>query len=41
MPMEYIVPSLRIDAITKMSHVGVVKEIFLQLVQMEEERFVT
>ena len=40
MPMEYIVPRLRIVAITEMNDVGVVKEILLQLAQLEEDRFV-
>ena len=40
MPMEYIVPSLRIVVIIKMTNVGVVEEILLQLVHLEEYRFV-
>ena len=40
MPMEYIVPSLRIVAITKMIDDNVVKEILLQIVHLEEEIFV-
>ena len=41
MPMEYIVPSLRIIVITEMTGVDVVEERLLQPVQMEEECFVT
>ena len=40
MPMEYIVPSLRITMITKMTDVDAVEEIISQLVQLEEELFV-
>ena len=40
MPMVYIVPSLSIVAIMKMSDVGVVEEILWQLKQLEEDRFV-
>ena len=39
MLMEYIVPSLNIVAITEMIDVSAVKEILLQLLQLEEERF--
>ena len=38
--MEYIVLSLRIVVLTKMTDVDVVEEILSQLIQMEEERFV-
>ena len=40
MPMEYIVPSLRVVAITKMTDVDVLEDILLQLIHLEEERFV-
>ena len=40
MPLEYIVPSLRIAAINEMTNVGVVEEILSQLIQVEEYRFV-
>ena len=40
MPMEYIVPNLRIVAITAINNVGVVNKILSQLLQLEEERFV-
>ena len=40
-PMEYIVLSLRIVALTEMTDVDVVEGILSQLIQMEEERFVT
>ena len=38
--MEYIVPSLRIIALTKMTDTDAVEERLAQLVQMEEERFI-
>ena len=40
MPMEYIVPSLRVVALTKMIDVDAVEEILLQLIHLEEERFI-
>ena len=40
MPMEYIVPSLRVVAIMEMENVDVVEERFLQLIHLEKERFV-
>ena len=40
MPMEYIVPILRIAAIKEMTDVNVVEEILSQLLQLEEECFV-
>ena len=40
MPMEYIVPSLRVVAIIEMTDVDVVEEILLQLIHLEEERFI-
>ena len=40
MPMEYIVLILSIVVITEMTYVDAVKEILLQLVQLEEEHFV-
>ena len=39
-PMEYIVPNLRIVAIIEMIDVGAVEERLLQLIQLEEEHFV-
>ena len=41
MSMEYIVPSLRIAPITEMIDVGALEERLTQLIQLEEERFVT
>ena len=38
--MEYIVPSLRIVALTKMTDTGAIEERLVQLVQMEEDRFI-
>ena len=38
--MEYIVPSLRIAAITKMTDIGTIEERLAQFVQMEEDRFI-
>ena len=38
--MEYIVPSLRIAAITEMTDTGTIEERLAQLVQMEEDRFI-
>ena len=40
MPMKYIVPSLRVATITKMIDVDDVEEILLQLIHLEEERFI-
>ena len=41
MLIEYVLSSLRIVAITEMKDVGVVEERSLQLVQLEEDYFVT
>ena len=41
MPMKYIVPSMRIVMTIEMTDFGVVEEILLQLVQLEEDAFVT
>ena len=38
--MEYIVPSLRVIALTEMIDVDVVEEILLQLIHLEEECFI-
>ena len=38
--MEYIVPSLRVVSITKLKDVDVVEERLLQLIHLEEERFI-
>ena len=40
MPMEYIVPSLRIASLMEMTEGNVVQHRLSQLVQMEEEHFV-
>jgi hypothetical protein len=39
-PMEYLVPSLRIVAFTDMDDTSVVRERLSQLVELEEDRFV-
>ena len=39
MLMEYIVPILRITVITEMINVCAIEEILLQLLQLEEDRF--
>jgi hypothetical protein len=39
-PMEYLVPSLRIAAFTDMDDTGIVQERLVQLVELEEERFI-
>ena len=39
--MEYIVPSLRIATITEITDTGAVEERLAQLIQMEEEQFIT
>ena len=41
MPIEYIVPSLKIVAITDIPNVGAVEERLHQLVQMEEDQFIS
>ena len=40
MPMKYIVPSLRVATITKMIDVDDVEDRLVQLIHLEEERFV-
>ena len=40
MLMEYIVPNLRIVAITEMIDVGAIEERLSQLLQLEEDSFV-
>ena len=40
MPMEYIVPSLRIVVIIEMIDVDSIEDRLLQLIQLEEELFV-
>jgi transposase InsO family protein len=40
-PMEYLVPSLRIVAFTNMEDTGVVRERLAKLVELKEDRFVT
>jgi hypothetical protein len=39
-PMEYLVPSLRIVSFTGMDDTGVVQERLAQLVELEEDRFI-
>ena len=39
-PMEYLVPSLRIIAFTHMDDIGIVQERLMQLVELEEDRFI-
>ena len=39
MPMEYIVPILRVGAVTEMIDVDVVEDILLQPVNLEEQCF--
>jgi hypothetical protein len=41
MPMEFILPSLHIATITELSDTGTIEERLAQLVQLEEDRFVT
>ena len=40
MPMEYIVPSLRVATLTDMADEDTVNEILLHLVGLEEDRFI-
>ena len=40
MPMEYIVPSLKVSTITEITDVDVVEERLLQLIHLEEELFI-
>ena len=40
MPMEYIVPSLRIAAFTNMAEPDIMEEHLAQLVALEEDRFI-
>jgi hypothetical protein len=39
-PMEYLVPSLRIATFTNMDDIDVVKESLTQLIELEEDRFI-
>jgi hypothetical protein len=39
-PMEYLVPSLRIATFTDMDDTGAVHERLAQLVELEEDRFI-
>jgi hypothetical protein len=39
-PMEYLVPILRIVAFTDMDDTGAVRERFAQLVELKEDRFI-
>ena len=40
MPMEYIVPSLRVAVLMEMIDVDAIEERLLQLIHLEEERFI-
>jgi len=40
MPMEYIVPSLRMVELTELIDSGVVKERLSQLLELEEDHFI-
>ena len=40
-PMEYLVPILRIVAFTDVDDTGIVQERLVQLVKLEEDRFIT
>ena len=40
MPIEYIVPSLRLAAVTGMDDAEALKECVAQLVHLEEDRFI-
>jgi hypothetical protein len=39
-PMEHLVPSLRISTFTDMDDIDVVQERLVQLVKLEEDRFI-
>jgi hypothetical protein len=39
-PMEYLVPSLRIASFIDMDDTGAVQERLVQLVELEEDRFI-
>ena len=41
MPMEYIIPSLRISQITEMADTDMMNERLAQLLALEENRFIT
>jgi hypothetical protein len=41
MPMEFILPSLHIATITELSDTSAIEERLAQLVQLEEDQFVT
>ena len=41
MPMEYILPSLRIAQITRLNDTDIVEERLAQLLALEEDRFIT
>ncbi len=40
-PMEYLVPILRISVFINMDELGNVKERLVQLMELEEEKFIT
>ena len=40
MPMEYIVPSLRVAAVADMADEDTLNEILLHLIGLEEDRFI-
>jgi hypothetical protein len=39
-PLEYLIPSLRIAAITEMTERGIIQEILAQLMELEEDRII-
>jgi hypothetical protein len=39
MAMEFILPSLRIESITKISDISAIEERLAQLIQLEEDKF--
>ena len=39
-PMEYLVPSLRIVAFTDMDDTSIVREGIVQLIELEQDRFI-
>ena len=40
MPMEYVVPSLRISTFTKMDDPAIITERLKQILELEEDRFI-
>ena len=41
MPIEYVVPSLRIATFTNMAYSDIIEECLVQLVALEEDRFIS